>query len=121
VLTPTPGPYTTPIVEPTPPPAAHGGGVARPTAFAATVQTPIAPTQVHPSAPPQQPAYRPAAAPTNAVPWQAPVIRPKAEPPIDPIVTPKKSNVPLIVLLALVLTVALVAVAIVANEYGYGR
>jgi len=55
--------------------------------------------------------------PRGAV-WHAPVIRPKIEAPDDPIVTPKKSNVPLLVLLALALTVALVVVAIVINEIG---
>jgi serine/threonine-protein kinase len=133
--TPTPGPYTasvidaTPppnaphIVEPTPPPVIQGG-VARPTAFAATLQTPAVgpgPAQYgsaqygsaqYGSAPPMQ-----GRTPPRGADWQAPVIRPK-EAFHDPVVTPKKSSVPLLVLIAVALTVALVVVAIVVNELG---
>jgi serine/threonine-protein kinase len=125
--TPTPGPYTASVVEGTPlpgpspyaasivegPAAATGGGVARPTAFAATLQTPAVPAQPMPgpARSPVPPVNR------NSADWQPPVIRPKAEA-VEPVETPKKSNVPLLVMLAIALTVALVVVAIVVNELG---
>ena len=52
----------------------------------------------------------------NSADWQPPVIRQKET--SEPVETPKKSNVPLLVLLAIALTVALVVVAIVVNELG---
>jgi serine/threonine-protein kinase len=133
IPTPTPGPYVAPTPEPPPPtgpspyaasildqpapaqpPRAAPAGVVRPTAFAATLQTPSVP---------QPAAHGPVRSPTppvnrNSADWHAPVIQPKAEPAADPIETPKKSNVSLLVLLAIVLTVALVVVAIVVNEMG---
>jgi hypothetical protein len=86
--------------------------VARPTAFAATLQTPAVEV-VQPMPGPTRTPVPPLRA---AGEWQPPVIRPKET--NDPVETPKKSNVPLLVLLAIALTVALVVVAIVVNELG---
>src|SRR6185503_2724213 len=95
-------PYAASILDQPPPRAAAPGGVARPTAFAATLQTPAVPEPAVVPGPvrsPTPPLNR------NSADWHAPVIRQKAEPAADPVETPKKSNVPLLVLLAIVLTV----------------
>jgi serine/threonine-protein kinase len=136
--TPTPGPYTASLVEPTPPPGASPyaasivepaqyfaqPGVSRPTAFAATLQTPevqAVPVEVVPAQPAQGRSRTPLPPGMHlraAGEWQAPVIRQKPEKAIDPVDTPKKSNVPMLVLIAVAVTVALVIVAIITNELG---
>jgi serine/threonine-protein kinase len=136
--TPTPGPYTAQIVEATPPPGPSPyaasvfqtpppqpapGGVSRPTAFAATLQTPAVPAEAMPMPGQPMPSPGPARSPLPPSPlraageWQPPVIRPKVETP-DPVETPKKSKFPWLVVLAIFLTVVLVVVAIVVNEMG---
>jgi hypothetical protein len=111
---PGPSPYAASILEPPAPPPPAQGGVSRPTAFAATLQTPSVPGQPMPGPgrsplPPSRPPLRVSAD------WQPPVIRPK-EAAQDAVEAPKKSKFPLVVFLAIALTVVLVVVAIVVNE-----
>jgi len=101
--TPTPGPYVAPVGQSTPPPQQRpSGGVARQTAFDATVAVPHPPPPIVGG-------------------WRTPVIRPKADPPVGPLEPsmPKKRGAPWLVLVAVLLTVTLVVVAIVANELGH--